>query len=162
MGKKSASQQSHPSLQESTFPSHWKPFDKYAKRYDKYATHLVDFQRAIREAFERGDSQVEKYTLHRSRVVDMRTIWAQDQDALVPLLLDVPVSKRKLLSKYVETLTTTLPLLDEASKDVAQNMGTLSVYLKDSIKAFKRVASKLDERARWYLAHPEMKCPTLK
>ena len=128
----------------------------------KYAAQLTDLQRAIREGFSKESQQIENYMLHRSHVADMCNVWKEHQDTLVALFLDVPATKRKLLSKYVELLTETLPVLNEESKDIQANMSLISIHIKDCIKAFKRVESKLDERARWYRAHPEMKCPTLK
>jgi len=137
--------------------SPWKLFEFYARRFQTFSSQLAAFQRALIVVFTEGSSESLNYPLHRSQVVEMTTFWTSSQETLIELFLDVPANKRRLLSKYVDTLTRNLPLIDEKSCALQQNQGELSVLMKDAQKAFTRVSAKLEERARWYRVHPILK-----
>jgi hypothetical protein len=131
----------------------WKTFEMYAKRFRAFSGHLGEFERSLSLSFSTSSSLDVPY--HRSQVVEVVNFWTQNQDRLVEHFLDVPAEKRKLLTRHVETLNEALPLLDEQSLNIAANQGSLSVTIRKVRESLKRVAAKMDERARWYRAHPD-------
>lgn len=145
-------------------PRAWIPFEKYSKRFRRHADLLQEFQRTLR-SFSMNPGQEEQPPTHDKHLRDVETIessWRENKEDLIPLLLDVPESKRKLLTKYVDTLSDSLPNLRNSSKNAYTKMGSVSSYIKNCVQAFKRISLKLDERARWYRAHPDLRCQNYK